>query len=227
MDKCLGFGGVGDCFIVILKLLEYKRPFIYTHVDNDAGRLGASKKLLEMFNIPHECLLIDDKRQWWKENKPNYDKCFNVFAKGYIHIPKKSYHWEPCIDEGIKNPFPIELPEKIEYVAVQSHSSDIDRSYKRRPIVKYVSDHYNEDRVLWFGTDTEFNPGYGTNYCGKLDFAEALRKIAACKYFVGFPSVLFFWALYNKTKCYVFTDHTGRENLRIHDEWKKYITYDR
>lgn len=227
MDKCVGFGGVGDCFIVILKLLEYKRPFIYTHADNDTGRLSASKELLEMFNIPHECLLIGDKRKWWEENSPRYDKCFNVFAKGYIHIPRRPYHWEPCVDEGFKNPFPAKLPEKTDYVAVQVHSSDIDRSYKRKPIVRYVSANYEEDKVLWFGTDKEFDPSYGTNYCGKLDFAGALKKIAECKHFVGFPSILFFWALYNQTNCYVFADHTNHENLRIHDEWKKYITYDR
>lgn len=227
MDKCLGHGGVGDCFITILKLLEYNKPYIYTHVDSDTGRLNASKELLEMFNIPHECLLIGEKKKWWKENSSKYDKHFNVFAKGYIHIPRKPYHWQPCIDEGIKNPFPNKLPEKIDYVAVQAHSSDIGRSYKRVPIVQYVSANYDRDKVLWFGTDKEFNPGFGTNYCGKLAFADALKKIAECKYFVGFPSVLFFWALYNKTYCYVFTDHTGHENLRIHDEWKKYITYDR
>ncbi|KKM67056.1 hypothetical protein LCGC14_1475030, partial [marine sediment metagenome] len=95
MDKCLGFGGLGDCFIIILKLLEYPNPFIYTHIDTSANRLKLSMELLDLFGIQHECKVVTNIREWWYTNNGNYNKCFNVFSKGHIHIPRRPYHWQP------------------------------------------------------------------------------------------------------------------------------------
>lgn len=225
MDKCLGFGGVGDCFIVILKLLEYKKPFIYTHIDTSNNRLRLSMQLLDFFGIQHDCFVVHDIREWWYEHCGEYKRCFNVFAKGHIHIPHRPYHWQPCVDEGYHNAFAKNIPAKFDYVAVQVNSGG-DRNYKAKPIIQYVTDNYYEDQVLWFGTDKTFKSDYGTNYCGKLELTDVLEWISECKYFVGFNSVLLYWALYNKLQCYLFTDHQGKEDLRIHDEWKKYLTYD-
>lgn len=225
MDKCLGFGGLGDCFIVILKLLEYDKPFIYTHIDISEKRLKLSMDLLDLFGIQHDCKVVSNIKEWWYDHNGEYKKCFNVFAKGYIHIPHRPYHWQPCVDEGFHNPFAKGIPEKNGCVAVQVNSGG-ERSYKHKPVVEYASKNCNKDKILWIGTDKDFNPDFGTNYCGKLDFIPALKKIARCKYFVGFSSVLLYWALYNKINCYLFTDHQGRDDLRIHDEWKKYLDYD-
>jgi len=222
---CLGFGGVGDCFIVILKLLECKIPLIYTHVDDSAERIKISSELLNKFNIEHNCLFVNDIRTWWYANNKRFDKCFNVFAMGYINIPLRAYHWQPCIDEGYKNPFNNNVPIKTDYVAVQVASGG-QRSYKYKPVVEYTLDNYPADKVMWFGLDNEFDCKYGINYCCKLTFFEALDKIAACKYFVGFPSVLLYWSLWNKSDCFVFVDHQGKDDLRIHKDWKKYIKYD-
>ncbi len=226
MDKCLGFGGLGDCFIVILKLLEYNKPFVYTHIDTSASRLKLSMQLLDFFGIRHDCIVVSDLRDWWYNNNGKYNKCFNVFSKGYIHIPHRPYHWQPCIDEGYHNPFTENTEQKSDFVAVQVHSGG-SRNYKEKPVVEYVMDNYYENQILWFGTDKNFESEYGINYCGKLDFILALEKIAQCKYFVGFPSVLFYWALWHNMLCYLFTDHQDRNDLRIHDEWKKLIIYDK
>ena len=225
MDKCLGFGGVGDCFIIILKLLEYKKPFVYTHIDTSNNRLRLSMQLLDYFGIQHDCKVVSDIREWWYEHAGEYKRCFNVFARGHIHIPHRPYHWQPCVDEGYHNAFSKDILSKFDYVAVQINSGG-DRNYKSKPIVQHVTDYYEKDQILWFGTDKIFNSDYGTNYCGKLELTDVLDRIAECKYFVGFNSVLLYWALYNKTESYLFTDHQGKEDLRIHDEWKKYITYD-
>ncbi len=225
MDKCLGFGGVGDCFVVILKLLEHNRPLFYTHIDISEERIKLSDQLLNMFNIEHKCVVVGDVRQWWEDHSHEYDKHFNVFAKGYIDIPLRPYHWQPCIDKGYHNPFVQIIPTKTDCVAVQV-SSGGERSYKYKPVVEYVTDNYDKRQVLWFGTDTDFEIDYGTNYCGKLSFIDALSRMTQCKYFVGFPSVLLYWSLRHKSQCYLFTDHQGRDDLRIHEEWKKLITYD-
>jgi len=225
MIKCLGFGGLGDCFIVILKLLEYKNPFIYTHIDTSVNRLKLSVELLDFFNIKHQCFIVKDIRQWWMSNSKNYDKHFNVFAKGYIDIPRRSYHWQPCIDEGYINAFSNRVPAKTKHVAVQVNSGG-NRNYKHKPVVEYTTSNFDKDKILWFGTDKDFKSEYGTNYCGKLNFTEALKHIAQCESFIGFHSVLLYWALYNRIQCYLFTDHQGREDLRIHDEWKQYLKYD-
>ena len=225
MDRCLGYGGLGDCFIIILKLLEYKNRLVYTHIDISENRLKLSMELLNFFGIRHDCKVVPNIREWWYDYNGEYNKCFNVFAKGHIDIPVKPYHWQPCIDEGYHNPFAQIIPTKIDHVAVQVNSGG-SRSHKEKPIIEYVMDNYDEGQILWFGTDKDFKSEYGTNYCGKLDFISALVRMASCKYFVGFPSVLLYNALYTKTQCYLFTDHQGRDDLRIHDEWKKYITYD-
>jgi len=225
MDKCLGYGGLGDCFIIILKLLEYKKPFIYTHIDISENRLKLSMELLNFFGIQHDCKVVPNIREWWYDHNREFDKCFNMFAKGYIDIPRRPYHWQPCVDEGYHNLFDQQITTKTDRVAAQV-SSGGNRTYKEKLVVEYVMDHYDESQVFWFGADTGFEIDYGTNYCGKLHFINALFQIALCRYFVGFPSVLLYWSLWHKSECYLFTDHQGKEDLRIHDEWKKYLTYD-
>lgn len=229
MDSCLGFGGLGDCFIVILKLLEYKRPFIYTHIYDGEEVLNLCSKLLDYFDINHECVLVDNIVRWWYANYTQFDKCFNVFAGGFIDIPRRPYHWDPCTDEGYSNPFNPDIPEKKDLIAVQINAG-VDRvngrDYTEIPIIDYVVNNYDIDKILWLGTDKKFKYNGGINYCGKTDLIEALSIIAKCKHFVGFPSILLYWSLWNKSECYLFTDHQGRNDLRIHDEWKKHIIYD-
>ena len=105
-----------------------------------------------------------------------------------------------------------------------SNKPNLEHSYKVN-VVKY-SYWISKSKILWFGTDKNFKPEYGSNCCGKLDLISTLVGISSCKYFVGFPSVLLYNALYTKTRCHLFTDHQGKEDLRIHDKWKKYLTYD-
>jgi len=225
MDKCLGFGGLGDCFIVGLKLMEYPNEYVYVHIDNSKSRLTSSMYLMEHLGIPAIGKVVKNIKRWWYTNHNQFDKCFNVFANGYIDIPKRDYHWEPCRDEGYKNPYRKELKTKTDFIAVQINSGG-QRSYKYKPIIEYVYANYDRNKILWFGTDTEFHAEYGTNYCGKIDFISALEKISECKYFVGFNSVLLYWSLWNKLDCFLFTDHQGKEDLRIHKEWKKHLEFD-
>jgi hypothetical protein len=182
-------------------------------------------QLLDMFNIKHDCFVVYDIRQWWYANYTQFDKCFNVFARGFIDIPRKPYHWDPCTDEGYHNPFTENMKPKYGAVTVQVNSGG-SRSYKHKPVIEYVSKNYDKDKILWVGTDTDFEIDYGSNLCGKLSFVGALDVVAASKYFVGFPSVMLYWALWHKISCYLFTDHQGKDDLRIHDAWKSYITYD-
>lgn len=226
MNKYMGFGGLGDCFIIILKLLEQEKPFVYTHVDKAKGRLELSKKLLDMFGIQHDCKLVDDIQKWWYAHSQDYDKCFNVFAKGYIDIPKRPYHWEPCKDGGYKNPFAKDI-DKYETVAVQVNAGNEIRHYSRVPVAETALNNFESDQIIWVGTDTNFKHDVGENCVGKLDFTEALKLISECGYFIGFPSILLYWSLWHKTECFVFTDHQGRNDLRIHEAWKEYITYDK
>jgi len=223
MEKCLGFGGLGDCFIVILKLLEYSDNIIYTHIDVSKSRLQMSSRLLERFGIRHRCLKVNNIRNWWGIKHREFDKCFNVFSKGYIDIPIRPYHWQPCIDEGFHNAYAASV-NKEDLVAVQVNSAG-PRSYKTRPIITTALSDFDPDKIIWFGTDTDFSCKQGTNYVGKTDFIGALDLVARCKYFMGFPSVMLYWALYNKSQCSVFVDHQGKSDLRIHDNWRKHLEY--
>ena len=230
MKTSLSQGGLGDCFITILKILEHEGPLLHTHVDNDRNqsRLELSKELLGHFNIENKCYTVSNIRQWWYANRDKFDKHFNVMAKGYINIPLRPYHWQPCRDEGYKNPFSDEIPEKKDLVAVQVDAgmNQGNRNHHALPLVEYVENNYDKDKVLWFGTDKDFSPEFGTNYSGRLDFIPALEKIKECSHFVGFPSMLLYWSLWHKTKCFIFTDHQDRHDLRIHDDWKEYLSLD-
>ncbi len=226
MDKCLGFGGLGDCFIVALKLLEYPDSFIYTHIDRSLGRLKLSEELLDLLGIKHDCRTVNDIKQWWTDHNHEFDKCFNVFAKGYIDIPRKPYHWEPCTDEGFNNPFADNF-EKYDTVAVQVNAGNELRHYSKVPLVEMALHNFDPDQIIWVGTDTSFRHEAGESYVGKLTLTETLKLISECGYFIGFPGVLFYWSLYHKTDSFVFTDHQGRDDLRIHEAWKEYITYDK
>jgi hypothetical protein len=229
MEISLSHGGLGDCFIAILKILEYERPLIHTHIDNNKNpeRLELAKDLLDYFEIENDCYTVNNIRRWWGEHHKNFDKHFNVCAKGYINIPRRSYHWEPCRDEGFSEAFAKYIPPKKNFIAVQVEAGmNSTRNHKIKPVVEYVRNNYDPDKVLWFGIDNDFIPEFGINYSGKLDFIPALEKIRECKYFVGFNSILLYWALWHKTECFLFTDHQGREDLRIHDEWKKYLSFD-
>ena len=233
MEISLSQGGLGDCFIAILKILEYERPLIHTHIGNDKNpkRLELAKNLLDYFEIENDCYTVPGNiHHWWIKHHKNFDKHFNVFAKGYVDVPKKSWHWEGCRDEGFSEAFAKYIPPKKNLVAVQVEAGGPDltthRNHKVKPVVEYVRNNYDPDTVLWFGVDSDFSAEFGINYSGKLDLIPALEKIRECKYFVGFNSILLYWALWHKTECFLFTDHQGREDLRIHDEWKKYLSYD-
>jgi hypothetical protein len=47
-----------------------------------------------------------------------------------------------------------------------------------------------------------------------------------CSDFVGFNGILLYNALWNKTSCFLFTDHQDRNDLRISTEWTSYLKYD-
>ena len=49
--KYLGYGGVGDCLIIILKLLEQEKYELYTHIESTKEKLLMCGELLNIFNI--------------------------------------------------------------------------------------------------------------------------------------------------------------------------------
>lgn len=224
MDDLMGFGGLGDCFICALKCMEYEKPYLYTHVDTSISRLKMSEELLNILNINNRCLKVDNIKEWWYNNASRYTKCFNVFAKGYIDIPIRPYHWQPCIDEGYSKPYCFEKPKKNR--AIIQVSTGGNRTYKNKPIVEYAIKTFDLDTIVWVGTDKEFNSKIGTNLVGKTTLKECLNLISNSSHFVGFNSLLLYWSLYNKLDCFLFTDHQGREDLRIHDEWKNHLNMD-
>ena len=110
-------------------------------------------------------------------------------------------------------------------VAVQVNSGGA-RSYKTKPVTMTALNNFDPDNIIWIGTDTNFTCEYGTNYVGKTDLIEALELVVRCEYFIGFPSLMLYWALYNRNDCFVFSDHQGKDDLRIHTEWKKHLEYE-
>lgn len=227
MVRFLGQGGVGDCFIIILKLKETGvNEYVYTHVDKNHERLLMSHKLLDHFNVPHEIQLVKNIPEWHAKHSHEYDKNFNVFAKGYIDIPRQPYHWEPCKDEGFKCPFPDVIPDKGNHVVVQVNGGvgQTNRHWSKRDIADYVSDEFDEDEVIWVGSE-ELTPPFGTTISGNSSWAKSLEIISTASAFVGYNSVLLYWALYNKVESHLFMDHQGYNDLRIHDNWKPYLEY--
>ena len=80
MKHYLGYGGVGDCFIIILKILE-KKPqsdFLYTHIESGLEKLEMCHELLDLYEFKHQLIQTPDLRGWWYQNYQKFDKCFNV-----------------------------------------------------------------------------------------------------------------------------------------------------
>lgn len=225
--KYLGYGGVGDCFIIILKLIEDGGDFIYTHVEKNKSKLRMCGELLTSYNIEHELINTNNIRGWWSKYSKRYDKHFNMFAAGHINVPSKPYHWEPCKDNGYKNPFNPNMKEKTNKVCVQVNGGIgiTTRHLFNRPIVDYITKDFNQDDVVWIGTEKDFDPPFGKNLSGKLSLEETFEEISTASYFVGFNSVLLYWSLYNKINCHLFMDHQGKYDTRIHEEHKQYLTY--
>jgi hypothetical protein len=254
VKKYLGHGGVGDCLIVILKLLELKdKDFVYHHLNTHPVKLKMCGELLEMFDIKYELLNCNNKVATWNSISHNYDKCFSMYAAGKIDVPPKSEmlmeaendierrrigifygnHWEACRDEGLKEPFNSMIYPREDYIVVQpiaglvGEREDLkrySRHWKNRPIIEYVKDKFPNDKIIWVGSE-DFEAPFGENMCGKLSIKDTFDVISGCSTFVGFNSVLLYWALYNQRSSHLFMDFQGRYDVRMHSEWKKYLTF--
>ena len=254
MKKYLGHGGVGDCLIAVLKLLELEdEDFVYHHLNTNPTKLKMCGELFELFGINYKLLHCHDKVRTWNNISGDYDKCFNMYAEGKINVPPKEEmlrraeddterhrvglfygnHWEACRDEGLKEPFNSMIYPLEDYIVVQpiaglvGEREDLkrySRHWKNRPIIEYVRDEFPNDKVVWVGSE-EFEAPFGENMCGKLTFKNTFDLIARCKEYVGFNSVLLYWALYNQRPSHLFMDFQGRHDVRMHSEWLKYITY--
>ena len=226
--RYLGCGGLGDAFIIYLKLLEVSdKNFIYTHlVDTGEAHAKMIDKFLNDAKITHDIIIVKDIKQEWQHYVDAADKCFNVFAKGYINIPKRPYHWEPCVDSGITQPFAKDnIKHNCVVIQVNAGGAGDKRNYKNYPLIEEAKK--LNLPITFIGTDESFNKEsfIGTNYVNKIKLITSLGLIANSKYFIGFPSMLTYFALWTKTKCKVFPDHQGDQDLRIHDDWKDYLTY--
>ena len=254
MKQYLGQGGVGDCFIVILKLLEQQEnDYIYHHLNTNPKKLKMCGELLRYFNINYQLLHCKDNKHAWNTIKGRYDSLFNMYAAGKIDVPSKDQllseaknsndiirinlfymnHWQSCIDKGLSRAFPEKIPTYNNSIVVQpiggleGEREDLRRfarHWKHRPIIKYIEDNFDTDNVVWVGSE-DFTEPFGTNLCGKLSFSESLDLIAESNTFVGFNSILLYWSLYNKKPCHLFMDFQNIYDTRIHNEWKEYITW--
>ena len=238
-DKIIGLGGVGDCLIIIFKLLERENQnYKYVHLASSAEKGEMCAELLDVFKVQHEILVTPQPKELWKALSNSFDERLNVFAKGRITAPPQPYHWEPCVDAGFNEPFNSTV-EKTDRVVVQVNATfhkpppeGLDnvhcpegRHYAVRPLVEYVKREYPNKQVLWVGTDTDFSCDFGENAVGQFTMQEVMDEIAKSKFFVGFNSVLLYWALRNRVQSTLLPDHQARHDMRIHDEWQEYLTY--
>lgn len=225
----LGYGGVGDCLIIILKLLEQKENKSYTHIESTKEKLLMCGELLTIFNINHQLIHAPNLRYWWQTNHSKFSKCFNVCAHGRINCEPRDFHWQPCVDEGFENPFSSNIVKKKYDLCIQVNGGVKNEGKKRhinkRPILEYLNKfNFDERKVCWVGIE-EIDPPFGKSFSGKSSLKETFKLINESEKFIGFNSVLLYWALYNKIESHLFMDHQGKYDIRIHDDWKKYLTY--
>ena len=235
MKQYLGYGGVGDCFIIILKLLEQEkdlRNFTYTHIESGVEKLEMCHDLLNYYKIKHNLIKTPNLRAWWYQNSHKFDKCFNVSIEGSINVPPRDFHWEPCQDEGVSQAFNPEPSLAKKYpLCIQVNGGlkceNKVRNCEKRGVVEYVNRIFksNKDNIVWVGINEEFNPPWGTNYSGKISLEETMKIISKSEKFIGFNSILLYWALYNKVDSHLFMDHQGKFDIRIHEKWKQHLTF--
>lgn len=241
-EKVIGLGGVGDCLIIIFKLMERENQnYAYVHLASSEEKGEMCSELLTDFEIQHEILVTPQPRPLWEALSNSFDERLNVFAKGHITAPPQPFHWEPCVDAGFAEPFSTTgTSKKADRVVVQVNATfhkpppeglanvhcPEGRHHSVRPLVEYVKREYADKEVVWVGTDTDFDcPDFGQNKVACFTMKEVMTQIAESKFFVGFNSVLLYWALRNQVQSTLFPDHQGRNDMRIHDEWQKYLTY--
>lgn len=227
--RALGFGGLGDAFIIALKIQENNNHIEYTHITDDSNLVEGIGTILEYYNIQADIHTTTDIKRTWHLLEKDYEYKYNVFAKGHIDIPKKAYHWEPCTDEGFHSAFSTQL-SKLDQVCVQVSAGEAhrsSRSYLTTPLVPYVMREFDGIPVNWIGTDKDFSMDFGNNLCGKTSLLDVMKLIRISKYFIGYPSFLMYWALHNRCECKIFPDHQGDTDLRVHDLWKDYLEYTR
>ncbi len=240
-EKIIGLGGVGDCLIIIFKLLERKNQnYTYVHLASSEEKAEMCDELLNNYNIKHQVIISPSPRSTWEASSHNFDDRLNVFAEGRITIPKQPHHWEPCVDSGFSSPFEEPEIEKVsERVIVQVNATfhkppkeGLDnvlcpegRHYAVRPLVEYVRRTHPTGEIFWVGTDTDFQCEFGHNMVGSFSMKDVFKEIAGASFFVGFNSVLLYWALRNRVNCTLFPDHQGKNDMRIHKEWKGYLDY--
>ena len=188
------------------------------------------RELLKFYKINFNLVHAPDVRGWWHANHHRYDKCFNLCAAGHINVPPQSFHWQPCKDEGVKLPFNPKAYDKKYELCVQVNGGPLGgskmRHFAKRPVLQYIDKIFTGDRnrVIWVGTDS-FDPPFGNSYSKETSLEEAMNLIAQSERFIGFNSVLLYWALHNKIESHLFMDHQGKHDIRIHDQWKQYLHY--
>ena len=240
-EKIIGLGGVGDCLIIIFKLLERENQnYTYVHLASSEEKAEMCDELLNNHNIKHQVIVSHTPREVWEQSSHNFDDRLNVFSAGRITIPKQPHHWEPCIDSGFTVPFEEPETKKVDSRVIAQVNATFHkppregldnvrcpegRHYAVRPLVEYVRDAHPEREIFWVGTDTDFKCEFGYNMVGSLSMKDVFKEIAGASFFVGFNSVLLYWALRNRVNCTLFPDHQGRNDMRIHKEWDDYLVY--
>lgn len=228
MFDSVSFGGVGDAFMVALKLNKLK-PKSHTFVESNRKTLVSIKELLD-------CLrdrgLLDSNIEFKFEFNPYYQSQFVKYAKlkrintthhGRFHEPSDSFDELPILKKDFLN---IERPEKREYDVVIQNAAGINNTRKWGFGVALLNTFLQSNGVnsCVIGTGDIKMPGRNI-FIGKTSLSEALSIIDNSKVFVGMSGLFNYYCAYSGLNN-VFCKESDAHNDHYYsdDVWRNTIS---
>lgn len=216
-DNYFSSGGLGDSFIVYLKLQQLNQDVHWTHVESNQIVASLCK---EIYGVHNNDFLCDS----------NYIESY-LAGKWKDMIPVSSGIDDWCPLKGktsivLNDPFLKINEEKKEYdVCIQvSAGAKAERKWNFNPLdLKKILKAKGYNAIL-IGNDQRFKDDKDeTNFVGKIHIRDSLANIRKSGIFIGLSGFLPFYALANKIKTIHYQIDKHHNERYIHPLWYPYI----
>lgn len=236
MKHFVSSGGLGDAFIVALKLKEWEKEkvdptfnepyysFSWTHIESvDIGK---------PFEIIVKKMNFENCRQWTFEHNPNYIQNIKELTKDKEIIPTPPSSTCSFYNKAwlLKNPFLENNKKDLEYDIVLQCSAGVknDRGWKDDPLKIAECLAATGRHVTIIGTDSRYkksttNTDKIINLVDRTSMEDALNIIERCNAFVGLSGFLTFYSMANKKPTIHLQQSKGTNETYIHSKWTPYF----
>lgn len=217
LNKYFSSGGLGDSFIVYLKLKQLNEDFHWTHVESNSIVPDLCREIYGAHNNDFLC-------------DPNYIESY-INGKWKDFTPISSGIDDLCPLKGktsikLENPF-LNLPEmerEYDFCIQVSAGAKSERNWKFNPLDLKKILNAKGFSVILIGSDKKFeNIEDDNNLVGKRSLRDSLSYIRKSFVFVGLSGFLSFYALANKINTIHYQIDNHHNERYIHPLWYPYM----